>query len=183
MNLREQFENETKCKFHGTEFLFETSNIKYIEWLENKIEEPKIITHIKNMFEYVKKKGWDKLYVAVDLHGTTIKPDYNRDTNEMIFYDFAKETLQILTKREDIILIMYTSSYPDEIDKYIDILKNNNIIFNYINSNPEVSEENGSFGYYKDKMYFNILLEDKAAFDPKKDWEPIYNYFLEKFQK
>ena len=178
MILREEYCKEFGYDINKTD-LFLSGRIakNYVEWLENRFIEPPLIKHIKNMYDYIKKKNWNKLYIAIDLHGTTIKPDYNRDTNEMLFYPFAKETLQLLTKREDIVLIMYTSSYPDEISKYITILKNNDINFNYINCNPEVSEEDGSFGYYQDKMYFNVLLEDKAAFVPSKDWEPIYNYF------
>jgi len=178
MTLREEYCKEIGYDINKTD-LFLSGRIakNYVEWLEKRLEETSLVKHIKNMYEYVNKKGWNKLYIAIDLHGTTIKPDYNRDTNEMLFYPFAKETLQLLTEREDIVLIMYTSSYPDEIKKYIDILNDNGINFNYINSNPEVSEEVGSFGYYKDKMYFNVLLEDKASFNPSKDWEPIFNYF------
>ena len=32
-------------------------------------------------------------------------------------------------------------------------------------------------GYYKKKYYFNVLLEDKAGFDPLKDWWFLYDYF------
>lgn len=35
--FREQFENEVKTKFKGTELLFEISNDNYIKWLEQLI--------------------------------------------------------------------------------------------------------------------------------------------------
>ena len=37
MTLREQFEDEVKHEFGGVELLFELSNEKYIQWLENKL--------------------------------------------------------------------------------------------------------------------------------------------------
>lgn len=35
--LRLEFENLQKSKYNGTELMFETSNNKYIEWLEQRI--------------------------------------------------------------------------------------------------------------------------------------------------
>ena len=32
------------------------------------------------------------------------------------------------------------------------------------------------FQDFSEKPYFNILLEDKAGFDPNKDWELILEY-------
>ena len=36
--LRIEFENIQRTKYQGIELIFETSNVKYIEWLEKKIE-------------------------------------------------------------------------------------------------------------------------------------------------
>lgn len=75
------------------------------------------------------------------------------------------------------ILILYASSHPNEIEKYISDLKAHNIIFNYVNENPEIDNTKGSFGHYDKKPYFNVLFDDKAGFDPINDWEFLYNYF------
>jgi len=83
-----------------------------------------------------------------------------------------------MSKREDIIMIMATSSYPDEIEVYDNQFKKDGILFKYINENPEISGERGSFGFYQDKYYFNVSLEDKAGFNPLRDWKFLYEYFL-----
>jgi len=152
---------------------------EYLMWLEKVVEdryEPDILKWIKTMFEHAEKKQWFETYFAIDLHGTVIESDYRRNTKELIFFPYAKETLQLLTKREDIILIMYTSSYPHEIEYYKKELEKNDIIFNYINENPEVSTAKGSFGYYDNKFYFNALFDDKSSFSGK-DWKFLYEYF------
>lgn len=136
-----------------------------------------VVQWAEKMFEHANKKEWFETYHAIDIHGTVSKPDYRKDSKKIIYYPFAKKTLQLMSEREDIKLIMFTSSYPDEIEKYNKFFKNDNINFNYINENPEISIDNGAFGYYEDKFYFNLLLEDKAGFDPNSDWELLYNYF------
>ena len=131
---------------------------------------------IKKMFIHSKKSGYYETYWAIDIHGTISKPDYRRDKKVINYYPYAKETLQLLSKRDDIILILYTSSYPEEIKIYQKTFIKDDIKFKYVNENPEISEEKGSFGYYDDKFYFNVLIDDKAGFDPK-DWKQIYKYF------
>lgn len=133
-----------------------------------------IVEYIKKMFENSFKKEWFDTYWVVDLHGTIIKPTYNGV--EMEYYYLAKETLQKLTKRQDIKLILWTSSYPKEIKQYIKEFKKDNIHFDAINKNPNISSKNGNFGYYKNKFYFNVLIDDKAGFNPNLEWEEIYNF-------
>ena len=153
----------------------------YINWLQKTVEkqhEPTILKWIKEMFEHAEKKKWFETYWSFDIHGTISKPDYRKDNKEIIYYPYAKETLKILSERKDIIMIMNTSSYPDELEIYKKQFKNDNINFNYFGENPEVTSAGGSFGYYKTKFYFNVEFEDKAGFDPKRDWKFLYEYFL-----
>jgi len=63
--------------------------------------------------------------------------------------------------------------------EWSDTFEKEDIHFDYINENPEITHAKGSFGYYKDKYYFNILFEDKAGFIPEKDWEYVYKLMLE----
>lgn len=136
-----------------------------------------MVETVKKMFAYSFKKEWYKTYWAFDIHGVIFKPNYNKDLLEAEFYPFAKETLQLLTKRDDIVLIMFTSSYPNEIEFYQKVFKENNINFKYINENPEIKTSE-SFGYYESKWYFNLLFEDKAGFDAAEDWSRIYYYIM-----
>jgi len=151
----------------------------YIEWLEHKLDnpEPSIIRWIKEMFEHAEKKEWFETYWSIDIHGTISRPDYRKSSKTLDYYPYAKETLQLLSDREDIILTLFTSSYPDEIEIYMNEFKKDNIIFNYVGENPEVSELKGSFGYYEKKHYFNVLMDDKCGFKPG-DWKHIYDYLV-----
>jgi len=152
----------------------------YIEWLEKIVDhrhEPTIVSWIKKMFNYAKEREWYETYWAFDIHGTISKPDYRKSEKKLMYYPYAKETLQLMSKRKDVVMLLFTSSYPDEIKKYQEIFKKDNITFNYVNDNPEISDSNGSFGYYNDKPYFNVFLEDKAGFDPDRNWKFLYDYF------
>ena len=138
---------------------------------------PNILIWIDKMFKYAEKREWFETYWCIDLHGVISKPDYRKTSREIEYYPYAKKTLQLLSKRDDIIMILYTSSYPDEVKQYMDTFENDNIHFKYINENPEISDAKGSFGYYYNKPYFNVLFEDKAGFNGDIDWYKIYNYF------
>ena len=133
-----------------------------------------MIRTIDRLFEHSFKKEWYETYWAFDVHGVIIKPNYRKDHLEATFYPYAKKTLQLLTKRKDIVLIMWTSSYPNELAFYKKVFKENNINFKYINENPEIDSSKGNFGDYSKKFYFNLLFEDKAGFIPESDWKPVY---------
>jgi len=129
------------------------------------------------MFKHAEQHEWFETYWCFDLHGVISRPDYRKTTKEIDYYPFAKETLQMLSERDDIVMFLFTSSYPDEIKKYMNTFHGDGIHFKYVNENPEISSEKGSFGYYYQKPYYNVLFEDKSGFQPEKDWEHIYNYF------
>jgi len=135
--------------------------------------------YIHKMFLHSFSKEWYETYWVIDMHRTLIKPTYDLNDKSLHYYPFVLETMQILTDRDDIKTIMWTSSYPQEIKEYIKELYDVGIVFDNINENPDISSNNGNFGYYEKKFYFNVLIDDKAAFDPETDWEPIYNLFME----
>lgn len=134
---------------------------------------------ISNFFKLSFEKEWYESYWAIDVHRTIIKPSYDLDDKTFEYYPYAKETLQLLTKRKDIILILWTSSYQADIDFYNEKLLLDGIVFNNINENPDISSNNGNFGFYDKKFYFNILFDDKAGFDANNDWKPIYDLLIE----
>lgn len=140
---------------------------------------PQILVWIEKMFNHAKERNWYETYWFIDLHGVISKPDYRKKSKKIIYYPYVKETLQYITiNRPDIIMILFTSSYPDEIESYMKQFKDDNILFKYVNENPEVSEAKGSFGYYDKKPYYNVLIDDKCGFEPVSDWQPIYEYFI-----
>ncbi|HEY9047843.1 MAG TPA: hypothetical protein VIN08_18175 [Ohtaekwangia sp.] len=127
---------------------------------------------IENCFRHAREKRWGKTYWAFDIHGTMLRPNYQCNAISTEFYPYAKEVMQLLSKRTDIVRILYTCSYPHEIEQYIAYFRQHDIYFHYINTNPEVAD--GAYGYYEDKFYFNVLMDDKAGFDGETDWKLIY---------
>lgn len=136
-----------------------------------------VIRAFDNAFNRMQERNWREVYICIDVHETILYPDYN-NKEELKYYPLAKETLQLLSKRGDIILILYTCSYPEEIERYLNFFKDDEINFKYVNKNPEA--ENTKYGYYRDKPYFNVLLDDKAGFDAESDWKLINTYINQK---
>jgi hypothetical protein len=132
-----------------------------------------IIKSIKSAFRRANEKNWPTVYFAIDIHDTIVKGNYNADEIPTEFFPDAEKTLQTLTKRQDIKLILYTCSHPNEIEQYQEFFKSKGIIFDYVNCNPEVTTEIGGYGNYDNKFYFNVLLDDKAGFDALNDWPII----------
>lgn len=126
--------------------------------------------HILNTFKKKEERKWDTLYWMVDIHDTCIKANYKANDIPTVFFPGAKEALQRISNRTDCCLIMWTCSYPHEIEQYLKLFKDNGINFKYVNCNPEPKDT--AFGYFKEKFYTNFILDDKADFLPG-DWKNI----------
>jgi hypothetical protein len=136
---------------------------------------------LRNHFEYKEKRGWDKTYWFFDIHGTILKPNYTYGNTPKDFYPYAKETLQFISKMPDVVMCIYTCSHPHEIEEYIQLFKNNDIHFKYVNENPEIKTDLNGYGCYDKKPYMNVLFEDKAGFDPELEWEEVLLLMKEKY--
>lgn len=134
--------------------------------------------YIHKMFNNSFEKKWYETYWAIDLHGTVMIPSYDLNEKTIDFYPYAEEVLKLMTNRLDIKMIMFTSSYPQEIERYVSCLKTYDIEFDKINKNPDICSNNGNFGYYVEKFYFNVMFDDKAGFEPHIEWEALYKLFL-----
>lgn len=126
---------------------------------------------IEKAFAIVKARGWETSYWAIDVHDTIVKANYKYGSIPKEFYPRAKEVLRQLSERSDIEIILFTSSHPDEVVKYMEFFEENGIHFKFSNENPEI--KNISYGCYDRKFYFNVLIDDKAGFDPDQDWIKI----------
>jgi len=130
------------------------------------------------MFHHSFEKEWYSTYWAFDVHGCIFYPSHRKNQFNARFYPWAKETLQLISSRDDIVMIMFTSSYPAEIQFYNAVFKKFGINFKYVNENPEIDSTKGNFGYYTNKFYFNVLIEDKASFDPLIEWKQVYDLLV-----
>lgn len=116
----------------------------------------------------MEKRNWDRIYWFIDYHGTIAVPDYLDNSKKNKFYPMAKIVLQYLCKRKDTCLILWTCSHDNDVIKILKWLKENEIYFSYVNDNPEcktTSRVNVDM-----KPYYNILLDDRAGFEPEIDW-------------
>lgn len=137
-----------------------------------------ILKVLERQYEKQMKNHWYETYWIVDMHGVITRPNHKVRLPKIDFYPFALRALSILSDREDIRLILYTSSYPDQRQNYIDQLAELGIEFDYINENPEIRSYE-DFGYYEEKPYFDVYLDDKAGFDPEDEWVEIYEFLKE----
>ena len=129
-------------------------------------------THIKNVFTVLKpKRGWKTIYWMVDVHGVIIPGSWAR-SNDLQFVTWdCLGPLMWISGREDQRLILWTSSYYEELKKLGDWLFTFGIKVDYVNKNPE--EENTQYANFSFKPYFNILIDDKAGFVPETDWKLV----------
>jgi hypothetical protein len=131
------------------------------------------IFNIANTFKMKKVRGWPEVYFCIDLHGTIIPSgkDSNDKTDLMEFYPYAKEVLQYLSNRKDIIMILWTSTPVDRLSNVIGALEANGIRFKYYNENPHAKSTPRSD--FARKFYFSVLIDDRAGFEPQTDWKLI----------
>lgn len=127
--------------------------------------------NIEPTFKEAKDRGWDKTYWFVDYHNTIALADYGDPNKLRKFYPHAKEVLQALSNRDDICLVLWTCSHRDSVNDMVDFLEENEVFFDYINENPEcVSDKRVNFSQ---KPYYNVMLDDRAGFEPEVDWLEI----------
>ncbi len=123
--------------------------------------------NIENAFKLKKERGWDWIYVSIDLHGTLIKPYHHC----IEFYPHAIEVMRWFNSRDEFKTILWTSSYATEIESIEKALELKGARFDYVNENPiQPSSDRADFSK---KFYFTILLDDKAGFEGAEDWGNI----------
>lgn len=136
-----------------------------------------IVEAIKKAITKAQEFNWEKTYWAFDIHDTILKPNWDSGQIPTEYYPYAKESLQLLNRRKDIVMFLYTCSHPKDTDQYVDFFKADNIHFDFVNENPEIP--NSALGYYDKKPYFNVLMDDKAGFNPITEWPEILQWIKE----
>jgi len=129
-----------------------------------------IIKAFDTAFKRKQSRGWDKIYVAVDIHDTIFRACYeNIETYE--YFPSAMRALRMLTERRDVCLILWTSSFEDKIADYLKRFQSDKIVFDYVNENPEVTRT--PLADFSRKFYINVGIDDHFGFDPEKDWKKV----------
>ena len=137
----------------------------------------KSITEIFTDAIDVIKKKYKYIYIAIDIHGTIFYSLRQKD-EKFIYLPNAKKALQLLSENPCFKLILFTSSYRDNIQKYLAKLKEDNIHFDFIMENPEI--KSNEYANFSQKFYFDILIDDKAGFE-NEDWAELTFFLKEKF--
>ena len=114
------------------------------------------------------------VHVAIDIHGTILKPTWNKNLSTE-YYPLAKQTLQLMSKYNNIYMIMWTSSNNADCLKYSYRFYKNDICFNNINDNIEC--QNTEYADFSKKFYFDVGIDDRFGFNPYIDWIFLYLYF------
>lgn len=127
-------------------------------------------------FKRMKERNWEKIYVLVDIHDTIFEACYH-NKEEHKWYPYAKECLDILSHAQQISLILWTSTYKDVIDEYLEYFNKFGIKFDYVNINSET--KNTDLSCFNEKTYFNVGIDDKFGFDGEIDWKILYDYLVE----
>jgi len=142
----------------------------------------------------LKERGHKTLYVAVDAHGTIIRPskktvmqmaDGDDKPSEVVcrcgctpefeFYPYARIALASMADA-GVRLILWTST----LDSYglLQRLRREGIGITDFNDNPDFRLT--PYADFSKKFYFDVLLDDKAGFDPMHDWEKIFEIDFDK---
>lgn len=132
-----------------------------------------IVRSFETAFKRMKEKSWDKIYILVDIHDTVFEATYSKDEYYR-WFPYAKEALHLMSINPRISLILWSSSYTDAIEKYIDTFEKSKIHFDMVNVNKET--EDNELSCFAQKTYFNVGIDDKFGFDARVDWEMIYHY-------
>jgi hypothetical protein len=129
---------------------------------------------ILKAYQQLKDRGWDTIYFVIDLHATCIEANYSYTNTPTKIFEEVIEPLQMLSNDPRVKLIMWTCSHPEQIVLYDKVFRDEDIHFDYFNENPEVKTEGTlTYGNYDEKFYFNVLIDDKAGFDPDTDWKIV----------
>lgn len=134
------------------------------------------IFNIANSFKQRRERGWSKVYWLIDCHSTIFEGKYTRMNEGREFYPDAKEVLQWLTNREDMVFILWSSMHADAAADVIDWLSNNDITVDFYNENP--MEPSTKISDFSQKFYYNIGIDDKFSFEGKTDWTLIKNELI-----
>lgn len=128
-----------------------------------------LLKALQNARRKMVERGWDKIYVAVDWHDTVCRSTYS-EGGAYSFYGAAISALQAASENPKIDLILYTSSYASVVEDFVRFCRaKHGINFKYFNANPEI--KNTNYGEFGKKFYYDVLLDDKAGFDPATDWK------------
>lgn len=126
-------------------------------------------------FEKRVKRGYDTTYWAIDIHDTIVPSTYTYPNNyDLTLYPYMIKAMKLLSSMQDQRLILWSCTTQEKIQELLQALIKHDIYISYFNENPEC--RSNDISCFDKKFYFDILLDDKAGFDPEYDWKLIYSH-------
>jgi hypothetical protein len=123
-----------------------------------------------------KDRGWEKIYVLVDVHDCIMHSNYSGASEKII--EKSIDPLRLMSADPRFCLIMWTCSSPEHGEIYLERFKKLGIKFDYYGENPEVRTGTG-YGYYEQKPYCSIGIDDKFGFDWSVHWDEIHDWLVQ----
>ena len=137
-----------------------------------------IIKAIDKAIEKRKERGYDYLYWCIDIHGVILEPTYKLNNDGANFYEMGIKTLKLISSFPVNKIILWSSSHETPFNKVVEDLKNLGVRVDYVNECPSTA-----LCDFSKKFYVDLILDDKAGFDPDNDWEIIYNFLKEMYSE
>ena len=136
------------------------------------------MNHLSDVIYMAYKKaaarGWDRIYWAIDIHETVLRPSYDSKVLGDA-YPHAMRALQAILSYPESRIILWSSLSPADMQRHKDHIfagfTDEDKAKVYLNCNPECGET--EYASFNQKFYFNILLDDKAGFEAEKDWTTV----------
>ena len=129
------------------------------------------VFNIERTYRDMARRGWDTIYVCIDVHDVILEGKYNRHNVGAQYMPNALRVLRQWTALPEVRLILWTSSHADATDLVLNGLSQEGVKFDFVNENPEC--QNTELCDFTKKAYMNILLDDKAGFEGETDWHLI----------
>jgi hypothetical protein len=118
---------------------------------------------ISEVYNNFVSKKWNKVYIALDIHGTCADSNYREVCKRL--YENCIEPLKEISHYPEVSIILYSCCHKKDQEEYLKLFEDNGIKISYFNENPEVP--NTPTGCFDIKFYYNLLVDDKAFFKPK----------------
>ena len=131
-----------------------------------------IFRAIEQAYDKTAERNWDRVYWALDLHGTCLKSTYVPFTYEWLG-DYTKSALQRLVAHPETHLILWSSVQEEEKPHILKFFEDAGIRISGFNSNP--MEPGTLTCNVAEKFYMSIIVDDKAGFHPS-EWLAIPNF-------
>ena len=124
---------------------------------------------ITTAFNRAREKNWEYVVFLIDIHDTIFKATWSN--NESFEYlGKAKEALQIMSARNDIKIILWSSTFSK--NKYILHLYKDNINIDAFNRNIQ-GIENTDIACFDQKPFFSVGIDNAFGFEAETDWEEV----------